>query len=121
MKRYRLFLLSFITLAALFLSGFKTIDDKQLPAAAHSRQKSENPPPAQLPKPLDLSVPFTGSDKTNVNDALEQHPKPNLFATDVLKKPSQLQLRGQLLKTPDPEIEKRKGVDGAGIVIDIKP
>jgi hypothetical protein len=69
---------------------------------------------------LDLSVPFKDVDL----NAVQFEPLPietNIFAPDLQKKPQQLQLKGQFIKFPDPEIEKRKSVDGAGIVINIKP
>jgi hypothetical protein len=75
-----------------------------------------------LTKPLDLSVPFQGEPTADANDKTIQENADSLFESGT-KKPSQspLQLKGGWLMSPEPEAEKRKSLDGAGIVIQVKP
>ncbi|MGZ8190005.1 MAG: hypothetical protein ACXWTS_02105 [Methylococcaceae bacterium] len=153
MKNYRLFLLSFLTVTYVFLSGFKAADanvpaseqqkmvnkikqqsddtltksrpqESKLKPSSVTVKESEADSKYELQKPLDLSIPF--KDLKNTEQKIEQHTQvqsaeTNIFAPDTQKKPQQLQLNGQLLKSPDPEVEKQKSVDGAGIVINLKP
>ena len=77
-------------------------------------------------KPLDLSVPFkedeNNKDQSPLPDDEEQNQKNNLFNSDPKNTPhSPLQLKGTWLMLQEPELEKRKSVDGAGIIINVKP
>ena len=76
----------------------------------------------ELKSPLDLSVPFKGSEN---GDLEKKSAAPNgavtIFPTDAQKKSRPLELEGGFLMSPEPQAEKRKTVDGAGIVINIKP
>jgi hypothetical protein len=177
MTNYRVFLLSFLTVSWVFLSGFKEPVDKdilvvekqktavepesfetehilrlreakQIKAksnAGHvmaSPQKAEqtttnatasdladdnNPlKPNEFEKPLDLSVPFKDKDAENADLKVEQklatqNRAPNIFAPDAKKKPRPLEVDSGFLMSPEPEAEKQKSVDGAGIVIKLKP
>jgi len=78
----------------------------------------------EFEKPLDLSVPFNTSENTdisNIQKAVAQSLVTNIFAPETKKKPQPLELKGGFLMSPEPELEKRKSVDGAGIVINLKP
>jgi|APCry1669189733_1035249.scaffolds.fasta_scaffold34143_2 hypothetical protein len=76
----------------------------------------------ELDHPLDLSIPFKSTEKLDVDKKwLIPHQALDVFAVDPNKKARSLELNGDLLMSPDPQPEKRKSVDGAGIVINIKP
>jgi hypothetical protein len=174
MTNYRLFLLSFITVSWVFLSGINKIVDNDM--STEESQKTEvelksietenntrklleteqakgsvkpvkaNPQKAkhttinatdtdvadgnnpnksnEFEKPLDLSVPFKSSenaDLKNEQKSTAQSRETNIFAPETKKKPRPLELDGDFLMSPEPEAEKQKSVDGAGIVIKLKP
>lgn len=78
-------------------------------------------------KVLDLSIPFKATDDKETStlktipDESAQDGESNLFTVEQ-KKTSQaaLQLKGGWVMSQEPEVEKRKSVDGAGIVINVK-
>ena len=77
----------------------------------------------ELEKPLDLSLPYVDSE----NAELKREQKPaaqsgvsNIFSPETKKKVRSLELDGDFLMSPEPEAEKLKSVDGAGIVIKLK-
>jgi len=144
MKNYRIFLLAFATVSWFFLSGLSKPVDNRMEIKTASRfisvsEKAKNPTTKkpllksldnrvddskELQKPLDLSLPFQDAENTRLK--IEQgmdteNQEANLFATANKKKPRPLQLKGDLLMSPEPEIEKQKSVDGAGIIINLKP
>jgi len=177
MTNYRVFLLSFLTVSWVFLSGFKEPVDndtlaveeqktavkpesfetgrilklreaKQMKAKSNvghviaSPQKAEqttikatasdladdnNPLKRnEFEKHLDLSVPFKDKDAENAELKFEQKPAAqnrvtNIFAPDAKKKPRPVEVDSGFLMSPEPEPEKRRSVDGAGIVIKLKP
>jgi hypothetical protein len=87
---------------------------------AASKQKSVIS--SELDTPLDLSVPFKATEKFDLEKKwLIPHVVLDAFAFDPNNKARSLELNGDLLMTPDPQPEKRKSVDGAGISINIKP
>jgi hypothetical protein len=80
----------------------------------------------EFEKPLDLSVPFKDKDAENAELKVEQKPAAqnrvtNIFAPDAKKKPRPVEVDSGFLMSPEPEPEKLKSVDGAGIVIKLKP
>jgi hypothetical protein len=179
MTNYRIFLLSFVTVSWVFLSGLgKPVDNdmsamenqktavelksvetentrklletkletKQLQAKSNVKSVKANPQKTkqtiikatdagvagennsikrnEFEKPLDLSIQF--DDAENADLKIEQKPAAqngatNIFTPETKKKPRPLELNGGLLMSPEPEAEKRKSVDGAGIVINLKP
>jgi hypothetical protein len=177
MTNYRIFLLSFLTVSWIFLSGLKEPVDSDIPAveeqktaaelesfeteriprlqeAKRMKSKSNVEPVIARPqkaeqttikatasdladdnnsvkrnefeKPLDLSVPFKDKAAENADLKVEQKPAaqnraPNIFAPDAKKKPRPLEVDSRFLMSPEPEAEKQKSVDGAGIVIKLKP
>jgi hypothetical protein len=77
----------------------------------------------EFDKPLDLSVPFKNPENADLNDeqkSTTQNLVANTLASETKKKPGPLELNGRFLMSPEPEVEKRKSVDGAGIVINLK-
>jgi hypothetical protein len=77
-----------------------------------------------LEKPLDLSIPFADIDKSDRSTELNtdsSFQKTNIFANDNKKTNRPLQLNGRFIMSPEPESEKLKSADGAGIVINLKP
>lgn len=137
MQSIRKFLLAVVITITFLLIDVTRVTADKLPPKSTPSKSLNNPAPHKL-KPaaakvkspllieqqkvpqLDLSLPFKDVDP----NAVPFEPLPietNIFAPDLQKKPQQLQLDGQFIKFPDPETEKRKSVDGAGIVINIKP
>lgn len=77
-----------------------------------------------LEKPLDLSIPFKTTENAGLKveqQSTAQSRETNIFAPEPKKKPRSLELDGDFLMSPEPEAEKQKSVDGAGIVIKLKP
>ncbi|MDD5274866.1 MAG: hypothetical protein PHR16_02150 [Methylovulum sp.] len=129
MKNYLLFISGFVAVSWFFLTGFTkpverhTIKNK---AVAESPQHDEALDEKQV-KPLDLSVPFKAIKSAENTRAKNQASKTdqkggdNLFAPEPEKETQPLQIKGGWLMSPEPEVEKSKSVDGAGIVINVKP
>ena len=77
-----------------------------------------------IEKILDLSVPFSNS--KDVDSLIEmqrigQKKSPDFFDTKTKKEPRHIELDGDFLMSPEPQGEKLKSVDGAGLVINLKP
>jgi hypothetical protein len=105
----------------------KKIKGQQKPVAVKQEKganENDLAKPSEPQKPLDLSIPFTNSDKSdrltdlNTEGSIQ---KANIFAGENRKKTQPVQIDGKLLMSPEPEIEKLKSADGAGIVINLKP
>jgi hypothetical protein len=129
MTNYRIFLLIFLTVAWVFLSGLNQAVDNDM--STEETQKTDsagadaNRPTKgdELEKPLDLSLPYMDSE----NAELKRGQKPaaqsgvsTIFPPETKKKVRSLELDGNFLMSPEPEAEKLKSVDGAGIVIKLK-
>ena len=124
MMNYRIVLLSFLAALWVFLSGFK------LPVKNDSSDIDNQKTTVELKlavaentgSPPDLSVPFKGFENgDHEKNWAEPIETISIFPTDSQKKPRPLELNGGLLMSPEPQAEKRKTIDGAGIVINIKP
>ncbi len=77
----------------------------------------------ELQKPLDLSMPFKDSESASLTieqNRADQGESLNIFSSEKEKKPRPLYLDGQMLMSQEPEGDKRKSLDGAGIVINLK-
>lgn len=77
---------------------------------------------AEVQKPLDMSIPF--KDPENAWLKTEQSriglgESSTIFSTEK-KKSQPLDLDGQMLMSQEPEVDKRKSLDGAGIVINLE-
>jgi hypothetical protein len=108
------------------ISQHKTHKHPQMLAAklANKRDARGSVNDSELQKPLDLSIPYMDvdkSDRLNEQGSEDQDQKANLFASENRKKTRPLQVDGRLLMSPEPEAEKQKSADGAGIVINLKP
>lgn len=132
MKKYHLFLWGFISVAFAFLSGFnkpvlsqnevkqKNAPEKQALVKGSSADKTGRDAGKDKQKPLDLSVPLADSDLSSQNNKAADSEENGLFAREPKKQTLPIELKGGWVTSPEPEAEKRKSVDGAGIVIDLK-
>ena len=113
MTKYRIFLVSITTISWVFLCGLNmAVDNDNKPIKRD-----------ELEKPLDLSVPeknFENADRIMAQRPATQSLDTPIFAPETKKKARPIELNGNFLMSPEPEAEKRKSVDGAGIVINIK-
>jgi hypothetical protein len=78
----------------------------------------------EFEKPLDLSVPFKNPENADLKieqKSAAQSGVTNIFAPETKKKPRQLEVDGNFLMSPEPEAGKQKSVDGAGLIIKLKP
>lgn len=95
------------------------------------KTKKENPVPGDKndvnenveQKALDLSMPF--KDSENAGLKIEQNRAAqgellNMFSTEQKKQLQPVYLDSQMLMSQEPEMDKRKSLDGAGIVINLK-
>jgi|GEM_PF-1292543 hypothetical protein len=76
------------------------------------------------PKVLDLSAPYRDydlADRATELHADSYFQKTNIFSNTARKRTLPVQFDGRLLMSPEPEVEKRKSADGAGIVINLQP
>ncbi|MGR9015029.1 MAG: hypothetical protein ACU83U_15445 [Gammaproteobacteria bacterium] len=76
-------------------------------------------------KTLDLTIPFKVKSTENgwmkiEQNRMSQRESANLFAAEKSQKPLPLDLDGQMLMSQEPEVDKQKSLDGAGIVITLK-
>ncbi len=74
-------------------------------------------------KPLDLSMPFKESESaplTTESNRANRKESLNMFASEKKKLPRSLNLDGQMLMSQEPEGDKQKSLDGAGIIINLK-
>jgi hypothetical protein len=175
MTNYRIFLLSFLAISWVFLSGLnkpvdndmsavgkqkttvelesfetehtrKLLETKQMKVKSNVKSVKLNPQKAkqtttkatdadvaddnnhserdEFEKPLDLSIPFKNSENADLKieqKSARQSQETNIFASGTKKKPRSLELDSDFVMSPEPEAEKQKSVDGAGIVIKLKP
>lgn len=151
MKNYRLYILGFVTISFVFLTGFEKFDvnntllteKKAAPVNVKKVQLNSNEKPvkskhkksvskhslpsanedAELQKSLDLTIPSISSENAWLKierNRIVQGESLNMFATEKQKKPRSVGLDGQMLMSQEPEVDKRKSLDGAGIVFTLK-
>ena len=78
----------------------------------------------EIEKILDLSIPFSNSKDANSLIELQsvgQRKSLDFFDTKTKKEARHIELDGDFLMSPEPQGEKLKSVDGAGLVINLKP
>lgn len=146
MNKYRLLIAGFVTVTLVCLTGFEkpgvnapteaSLKAKEAQVSSkessvdQKQKKTKNKISVMLgnddierQRSLDLSMPFTDSEntwlKTEKSRAVPGEVS-NMFATENKKKPRPLDLDGQMLMSQEPEMDKRKSLDGAGIVINLK-
>jgi hypothetical protein len=92
--------------------------DKHFVAAANNTPDED----AEFQKMLDLSIPFNASEnawlKTEQNK-IAQKESSTIFINGK-KKSQPIHLDGKMLMSQEPEVDKQKSLDGAGIVIILK-
>jgi hypothetical protein len=72
-------------------------------------------------KPLDLTMPFKTGQDTDVKrpmNGLQEKSGSSLF--DNGNKQTAVQVKGQFVMSQEPEVDKRKSADGAGISINLR-
>jgi len=136
MKNYRLLLVGFVSVSYVFLSGFnQAVDKSPTPQDVKKHHAAKHPDTVltdkakvddakELQRPLDLTIPFKDAkDAEESGQAGDgtQGAADALFAPKPKKTEQPVQLKGGWLMSPEPEEEKKKSVDGAGIIIDLKP
>jgi len=137
MKNYRLLLVGFLSVSYVFLSGFnQPVDQSPTPQDAKKHYAVKHPDTVltdkarvddakELQRPLDLTIPFKDAkdaeESGQAGDGAPQGAADVLFAPKPKKTERPVQLKGGWLMSPEPEEEKKKSVDGAGIIIDLKP
>ena len=75
-------------------------------------------------KPLDLSVPLISLEPDDMKAGKkknEDDQSNEFFDPKPKKRRRSLELDGNFLMSPEPEVERKKTVDGAGISINVKP
>ncbi len=75
-------------------------------------------------KTLDLSIPLIHVDSVDLKTDKkkdETDPPNSFFDPKSKKQPRSLELNGNFLMSPEPEVERKKTLDGAGISINVKP
>ena len=132
MKNHRLFIWALAILSCVALTGFEPTNKHALTDSSTTHQNTNKANSSLLsnkakqePQPLlDLSIPFNNAPSSE-SQSLDGSEPPSiidsLFAPKTKKNNQALRLKGGWLMSPEPEPEKRKTVDGAGIVIDLKP
>jgi len=149
MNNYRLFLLGFVTVSLVLLTGYgKTGVNNPSPTGRQSESvqiKKESPvnskqkkaknkrlleaarnsaaEDAELQKALDLSIPFKDTENAWLNveqSPVSQEDAANVFIAEQKKKLRSVDLNDQMLMSQEPEMDKRKSLDGAAIVINLK-
>lgn len=152
MKNYRLFLLGFVTVSFVLLTGFtkpgvnhtspvkktatsiqiKKIHSEVKQGSVSSTQnkvknqrllsnaKNRTIEAVEPQKPLDLSIPFKDAWLKTEQNRIAQAEATNMFAVEKKKKARSVDLDGQMLMSQEQEMDKRKSLDGAAIVINLK-
>jgi hypothetical protein len=150
-KNYRLFLLGFVTVSFIFLTGLQEsgvnnapLPEKQAASVSvkssqnnskespdkskHKKVISKHPVPsanedAVLQKTLDLTIPFKASENAwlkTEQSRVASGESLTMFTSGKKKRPRTINLDGQMLMSQEPEVDKQKSVDGAGIVFTLK-
>lgn len=105
MQPYRLVRIYVLPLAYLTLCAFKTPDPEQFVG------------PIAPPKELDLSLPPTTADQLKPSALNASKLDNDNFVVKYKKKERSVQLDGSVLMSQELEAEKRRTLDGAGIVL----
>lgn len=151
MKNYRLYILGFVSISFIFLTGFENLDtnnglltekkvlsvnvkkfqlnSKDNPVKSkHKKTISKHSLPSanedeELQKSLDLTIPSISSENAWLKieqNKITQLETSNMFTTEKQKKPRSVDLDSQMLMSQEPEMDKQKSLDGAGVVITLK-
>lgn len=148
MKNYRLSIFGFVTVSFVLLTGFQkpgvhhalltekqstSVNVKEVPfsgkeSSVKSKQhKTKNKPSiaqdAELEKSLDLSIPLKDAENAWVKieqNRVNQRDSLAVFSAEKQKNTGPVNLDGAMLMSQEPEADKRKSLDGAGVVITLK-
>ncbi len=118
MKKYRTLVVVLVVFSTLILCGFKK------PTKTHKKLKQKSTSTEQhQQKPLDLALPSLSQSIQSASLGLKTLPQddtvsPQLFNSDRAQSNS-MEMKGQVIMSQEPEAEKRKSADGAGIMINI--
>ncbi len=85
-----------------------------------SINKQPTPVEHNYSKPLDLSIPTRNVNFQNQFDALVINNDNGVTSLDKPIKSRPIELRGRVIMSQEPEVEKTKSADGAGIVINLR-
>ena len=97
--------------------------ENEVKADAEGESESGPSNEGEAIKPLDLSIPFQANENTDLKNEqtqAAQRKAPNLFSS-VKNKQRALKLDGGFLMSQEPEAEKKKSLDGAGIRLNLNP
>jgi hypothetical protein len=78
---------------------------------------------AVLQKTLDLTIPFRASENAwlkTEQSRVASGESLTMFTSGKKKRPRSIDLNGQMLMSQEPEVDKQKSLDGAGIVFTLK-
>lgn len=107
MKTTRLFLVSFLIITVSMLTGWRS-------HRHHKKYKTETPiEDVSIPKKLDLSLPLKIEEKSDMPVTQSKIEKPKKIKRDI-------ELEPQTILSAEPENDKIKSFDGAGLSINIK-
>ncbi|MGB4498754.1 MAG: hypothetical protein WBI40_08640 [Methylococcaceae bacterium] len=107
MKTTRLFLVSFLIITVSMLTGWRS-------HRHHKKHKAETPiEDVSIPKKLDLSLPLKIEEKSDMPVTQSKIEKPKKIKRDI-------ELEPQTILSAEPENDKIKSFDGAGLSINIK-
>lgn len=100
-------------------AGLHSIKHKKHVKPNNLIAKQNQPPPH---KPLDLAVHFTDLQAPPPVRQIAGHNASDneFFDNRAKKRQSPLQVQGQVVLSQEPEADKRKSVDGAGIMINLR-
>ncbi len=117
MKWSRTTLAVLVILASFFITGFK----KPLQKHDESSKKHHSSLQQNNPKPLDLTLPLSNVSFQDPAEVLTVvHSKYGGSNTEKITKQRPLELKGNVIMSQEPEVEKTKSADGAGIIINIR-
>jgi hypothetical protein len=117
MKYFRSVLMVFVVVACFCLAGFKKQTHNHEPST--KTQHSEDQ--AKPQKSLDLTVPSRNVSFEESPEilAIGQSVPPNALSVVNQGKPRVIDLNGHFIMSQEPEAEKMKSTDGAGVVINL--
>ena len=117
MKWFQPTLIGIVVLACFFLYGFK----KPIKAQGETLEKKSLANQKHPPKYLDLEVPLrkiSFQEMPEISNAYPGHLSEPIAKNKSISR--KIELQGRFIMSQEPEIEKTKSADGAGIVINIR-
>lgn len=117
MKCFRSVLVCFMVIACFFLTGFKKHSVNHTASTKNQHSSGE----AKQQKPLDLSVPLrhVSFEESPETLAIREDTSLDALSAAYKRQSKAVELQGNLIMTQEPEAEKTKSADGAGIMINL--